>query len=362
MAVPKVFVSSTCFDLSEIREQLRRFIQSFGFEPILSEYGDVFYHPDLHTHEACVHEVSNCQMFVLIIGGRFGGEYIADRKKSITNAEYQAAIQSGIPVFTYVRKSVLANHHIYQQNKKKDFASDIEYPAIEKQDYALNIFSFVDEVRRAQVNNAFEGFDKYSELEGHLRKQWAGMFFDLLRAREVKSQIDATNYLIEGISSSSKKLETLIKSLYLSSNESDAKRDIDAIDIYSDVLKFFDRAIRPHWTLKEPYPLDTSAVDPQKMASVSAEGHSWHSYLVELKLFEYDFVPSNVFEAEELEDEEQEEALSFCAGTHDHRTFVQRLENKELQNLFESGIKKSTVQQREKALQEIDEKYGEIVF
>ncbi len=50
MAVPKVFVSSTCFDLSEIREQLSRFISNYGFESVLSEHGDVFYHPDLHTH------------------------------------------------------------------------------------------------------------------------------------------------------------------------------------------------------------------------------------------------------------------------------------------------------------------------
>ncbi|WP_286936537.1 MULTISPECIES: DUF4062 domain-containing protein [unclassified Pseudoalteromonas] len=353
MATPKVFVSSTCFDLGEIREQLRRFIQSFGFEAVLSENGDVFYHPELHTHESCIHEISNCQIFILVIGGRFGGEYIADRKKSITNAEYLAARESGIPVFTYVRKGVLSNHHIYQQNKKKEFASDIEYPAIEKQEYALNIFSFIDDVRRSPTNNAFEGFESFSEIENHLRKQWAGMFFDLLKSREVKSQIDATNHLIEGLSSSGKKLENLVKSLYLSSNEPEAQKEIDSIDTYSDVLKFFDRSIRPHWTLKEPYPLDTTKMDVERMAAVPVEDHTWHSYLVALGLFEYDFFP---------DDADEKEALSFCAGTHSHRTFAQSLENKELQNLFESGIKKSTQEQRLTALKEIDEKYGEIEF
>ena len=120
MASPKVFVSSTCFDLSEVREQLRRFIESFGFEAILSEHGDVFYHPDLHTHEACIQEVSNCHLFILIVGGRFGGEYIFDREKSITNAEYLAARKSGIPIFTYVRETVISNHFLYQQNKDQD--------------------------------------------------------------------------------------------------------------------------------------------------------------------------------------------------------------------------------------------------
>jgi hypothetical protein len=360
MATPKVFVSSTCFDLGEIREQLRKFIHSFGFDAILSENGDVFFHPDLHTHESCVHEVSNCQLFVLIVGGRFGGEYITDRKKSITNAEYQAARESGIPIFTYIKKSVLGNHHIYQQNKNKSFSADIEYPAVEQQDHALDIFAFIDEVRRAPTNNAFEGFEKYSELENHLRKQWAGMFFDLLRSREVKSQIDATNHLIEGISSSGKKLESLIKSLYMTSNETAARREIDAIEVYSDVFKFFDKAIRPHWTLKKPYPLDTSAIDAEKMASVPFEDHTWDSYLVALGLFEYDLIP----DVDEIDGTilEQEQAISFCAGTENHRTFFHSLENKELGTLFEKGIKKSTVQQREKALREIDEKYGDIPF
>lgn len=43
MATPKVFVSSTCYDLGETRESIIRFIPTFGFEPILSDHGDVFF-------------------------------------------------------------------------------------------------------------------------------------------------------------------------------------------------------------------------------------------------------------------------------------------------------------------------------
>ena len=87
MAVPRVFVSSTCYDLKYIRENIRYFINNMGFESILSEDGDVFYAPEQHTHDACLSEVQNCQMFVLIIGGRYGGNY-KQEDKSITNKEY----------------------------------------------------------------------------------------------------------------------------------------------------------------------------------------------------------------------------------------------------------------------------------
>lgn len=73
MANPRVFVSSTCYDLGEVRDSLYSFIKSYNFDPVLSERGDVFYHPELHTHDSCIKEIENCQIFVLIIGGRFGG-------------------------------------------------------------------------------------------------------------------------------------------------------------------------------------------------------------------------------------------------------------------------------------------------
>ena len=64
---------------------------------------DVFYHPDLHTHESCIHEISNCQLFVLIIGGRFGELSNIDKIKSITNAEYDAARELNIQ-FLHISK------------------------------------------------------------------------------------------------------------------------------------------------------------------------------------------------------------------------------------------------------------------
>ena len=133
MAVPRVFLSSTCYDLAEVRDSLRSFIESNGFEPCLSERGDVFYHPDFHTHESCVNEISHCQLFVLLIGGRFGGNYVADISKSVVNAEYSAAKKLNIPVFTFVKRGVLEDDRVYQKNRSKKIVKQIEFPSIEKQ-------------------------------------------------------------------------------------------------------------------------------------------------------------------------------------------------------------------------------------
>jgi hypothetical protein len=357
MAAPKVFVSSTCFDLSEIREQLSRFVESFGFDPVLSENGDVFYHPDLHTHESCIHEVSNCQIFILIIGGRFGGEYKADRRKSITNAEYIAARENNIPIFTYVRDSVISNHHIYLQNKKKDFVSNIDYPAIEKQEYALDIFNFIDDVRRSPTNNAFEGFKNFQDIESHLRKQWAGMFFDLLKSREVKAQIDATNHLIAGISASSSKLEELVKSLYRASNEGKAEQEIASIETYSLVERFFDDVLFPSWQDNEYFPIDEDKFDPEKLSRISPENLTWSDYLIELGLFSPSATPVEPGNP----DTEWLDGIECSATIYEDRFFVLGLndsESKSREYLFELGVKQSTDEQRKKVLTRMLKKYA----
>ena len=37
MSAPKVFVSSTCYDLKQVRQDIESFILSYGYTPILSE-------------------------------------------------------------------------------------------------------------------------------------------------------------------------------------------------------------------------------------------------------------------------------------------------------------------------------------
>lgn len=79
----RIFVSSTCYDLSIIRSQLKSFIENMGYEAILSEYNDIFYDPQDHTHESCVKEIANADLVILIIGSRFGAKVIPDLKKII---------------------------------------------------------------------------------------------------------------------------------------------------------------------------------------------------------------------------------------------------------------------------------------
>ena len=46
MARPRVFVSSTYYDLKYVRADLQRFIENFGYDPVLNEKGHIPYGSD----------------------------------------------------------------------------------------------------------------------------------------------------------------------------------------------------------------------------------------------------------------------------------------------------------------------------
>lgn len=208
MPSPKVFVSSTCYDLAMAREQIRSFLVRLGYDPIMSEYSDVLYDPRTHTHTSCLQEVPNADMVVLLIGARFGGKIIPEAlsnvdlenlskssfditvledmdKLSVTQLETLKAIDASIPVFAFVDEKVMHDHLVYQKNK--DLIGQIRFPSIEKPEAAKYIFEFINFLQHRNTGNSVISFGKLEDIENHLRKQWASLFQRLLREQREKS-------------------------------------------------------------------------------------------------------------------------------------------------------------------------------
>ncbi len=281
MAAPKVFISSTCYDLGQIRDSLSEFIVSYCFEPTLSEKGDVFYHPDLHTHESCVIEIDNCQLFILIIGGRFGGSYIYDVTKSITNAEYEAAVQKKIPVFTFIKKDVFDDHRLYQKNRhNKDLISQIDFPSIENQEYAIQIFEFINRVRSADVNNGFFSFEFVRDIKAFLGKQWAGMFYDFLNERKRINSQKVVNATLDSLALINKKTEELLENIVKKLNpEGEGQKQIEDIDRILEGAKFYKHILRMFF-------INDFRASSQVLASIEPNNRTWYEYLSDFPGFE----------------------------------------------------------------------------
>ncbi len=204
MASPRVFVSSTCYDLKYIRENLRFFIKTLGFEPVLSEEGSVFYDPRLHVQDACLSEVQSCHLFVLIIGGRYGVHF-KDTDRSITNREFLEAVKYKIPIFALVEQKVYEQYFVYlsNMNNEKIDAKHVVYPSVD----SIKIFHFISEVQNQSQNNALVPFSDFESIQFYLKQQWAAMFHNFLtktaeqnRVADILDEIGKANEKIEFLS------------------------------------------------------------------------------------------------------------------------------------------------------------------
>ncbi|MFT8797421.1 DUF4062 domain-containing protein [Zymomonas mobilis] len=200
MARPRVFVSSTYYDLKYIRASLEGFIESLGFEAILFERGNIPFHSDTPLDKSCYHEAENADIFVLIVGGRYGSSTSDSRQEdnqpferyqSITQQEFDTAQAKGIPTFILVDNAVRSEHYTYLQNKNNE---DIKYAHVDD----VAVFHFLDKILEREQNNPVYNFEKVTEIESWLREQWAGLFRDLLRSKSQQQQLsDLQSQIIE---------------------------------------------------------------------------------------------------------------------------------------------------------------------
>lgn len=145
MAAPRVFVSSTCYDLKEIRYQLRNFITDFGFDPVMSEFGDIFYNYDQHVQDACLDEINKCQLFVLIIGNNYGSIYHNNTDPnslpdSVTLKEFKKALETNIYKHIFINRFVNYDYQNYVRTLEKEI-----FDYLSRNDVAD---SKIDEVRQ----------------------------------------------------------------------------------------------------------------------------------------------------------------------------------------------------------------------
>jgi hypothetical protein len=73
---------------------------------LVSEFDSFPVQPEINAIENCLKAVDErADLFVLIVGGRYGS--INDQGKSVTNMEYLRARAKGIPVYSFVQRSIL---------------------------------------------------------------------------------------------------------------------------------------------------------------------------------------------------------------------------------------------------------------
>ena len=172
---PNVFVSSTMYDLSELRAQLRQFVEGLGWRAVMSEHNSFPIDPDQTTVENSRRNVrENADIFVIVVGARYGS-IDAEADKSITNLEFVEARARGVPAYVFVRRDVLAQLRVWKANPEADYSSVVDTP---------RTFEFIDSFRGGGEAWTFE-FATAEDIVNTLRQQFAYLVQDALELREM---------------------------------------------------------------------------------------------------------------------------------------------------------------------------------
>lgn len=220
MAKPRVFVSSTYFDLRVVRANIERFIKEIGYDAVLFEKGHIAYGKDNALEDYCYREISTCDILVAIIGGKYGTQARQDTN-SVTQKEIKTAIELGKQVYFFVEKSVYSEYNTYLVNKQNE--SFIPASVNDKR-----IFHFLEEVYSLQSGNPVEPFETSEDITRFLKEQWAGLFQRLLQEssrvleidiiKDLKSTADTLNQMVTFLTEQQKSGDGAIKEILLSTH------------------------------------------------------------------------------------------------------------------------------------------------
>ncbi|OON69106.1 DUF4062 domain-containing protein [Hymenobacter sp. CRA2] len=242
---PRVFISSTYYDLKYVRENLEHFIKQYGFDSVLFESGNVTFEHGKKLDISCYNEVDLCQLMILIVGGRYGSASSNEsqakiRKKydeqyiSITRKEFETAQKNGIPIFVFIDKNVHSEYQTFKRNEeifnslKKDFEKKHKHQKDEKYfDFAYvdstNVFKFIDAI----IHLPTKTFEKSEEIIEYLRSQLAGMFFlylDQLKRESTNKEILSS---VTELNNAVSKIDIIIEALGRQVIEKDKLKEVE---------------------------------------------------------------------------------------------------------------------------------------
>lgn len=215
MAKPRIFISSTFYDLKQVRSDLDTFIENLGYDTIRNEEGDIPYGKEEALEEYCYKEIKSVDILVSIIGGRYGSESKRSNS-SISQMELKTAIKENKQVYIFIDKNVLSEFETYLLNKDNSL---MNYRYVDDN----RIYQFIEEIKSFNNNNNIKGFETASDISKYLKDQFAGLFQKYM---EEQTRIKEVS-LIRNLEKTAQTLNKLVN--YLSDENKGQAEEINRI-------------------------------------------------------------------------------------------------------------------------------------
>lgn len=165
----QVFLSSTCYDLFDLRAELKEFIISLGLKPIMSDHPDTDFvtFADKNSIQTCLINLAQCKIAIVILSQRYGPSLkdAGFTDHSATHLEYNEAVNLKMKTIVFVRDRLEADYSAYKKTNDKKVLQWIK----EKD---LKLFDIIDEHKKlvnADKNNWYWTFRNSLDIKERLK-------------------------------------------------------------------------------------------------------------------------------------------------------------------------------------------------
>jgi hypothetical protein len=172
----RVFISSTVYDLVDVRAEVENILRDLGLTPVMSDSKNDGFDSTIQTNsiDTCLINLKSCGIVILILSQRYGPSLkkhgFSDH--SATHLEYLEAKKEGIPTYVYARDRLLADHAVWKRSTDKN---TINYVWIDKKDH--RIFEIIEERSKlATHHNWISSYTDSVDLKCQIKrdiKLWA---------------------------------------------------------------------------------------------------------------------------------------------------------------------------------------------
>lgn len=214
MAKPRIFISSTFYDLKQVRADLDMFIDNLGYEAVRNEEGNIPYGKDEALEEYCYKEIKGVDILISIIGGRFGSES-KKNSSSVSQIELKTAIKEGKQVYIFIENNILSEYETYLLNKN----NEVKFRYVDDN----RIYKFIEDIKTLKTNNNIKGFETASDITRYLKEQFAGLFQTFLEKQTRVKEVS----LIHNLEKTAQTLNNLVN--YLSDENKGQAEEINRI-------------------------------------------------------------------------------------------------------------------------------------
>ncbi|GIQ59994.1 hypothetical protein Flavo103_31300 [Flavobacterium collinsii] len=212
-----IFISSTDYNLKDLRAELARYLSELGYRPILSSSeGFPDNSPNLEPWESCIPVLDKSFVMILVIDGKYGsplpwpnsGKLFKDKKISPTHGEYHYAHKNFKRMLVFIRSEVMTYYQSYRQILKSMKGKNIDeieqtLKKVLPEYIDFKTLQFVHEVKTTKPIPWIKEFDDITSIKKEVQKKMLNELAEifLVKNMHLETVVQSFNKVLQSLSS-----------------------------------------------------------------------------------------------------------------------------------------------------------------